>query len=314
MQSDSLTSSEGSRRGRPTTMFVDTGAMGWTDSVSFAQREAEEPAVVVVRISVHDGERWLEEQIAAGGSAPVTESERRRADRMLDGGDATAHLVGRAVVRATLSAVGEEGASVCLSRDDHGRPVARESQFDFNITHAGGWVVVAFSSNEAGGRVGVDLEEVGRRTSRPRQTNLTGEVLSDRERAWLERVSEEQAEGSGRARREVYEVGLMHLWTVKEAVLKQTGRGLRQDPRAVGCEFRDGGNPGIAGVRGIVEKYWTGGDAVTPSGPQLEGLSVTSFAIDDDYVGAVVHAKSAPVRFAAFDEWEGSIRSNRSSS
>lgn len=309
MSSDSSTSTDGSRRRLPTNTFVDTGSAAWTDAGSFEQGETERPAVVVVRVSINDGERWLQEQISSGGRAPVAQSERRRADRMLDGDDAAAHLVGRAVVRETLAGGDEEATSISLSRDGQGRPFARGSHDDFNISHTGGWVVVAISSAEAVGRVGVDLERVGRRTSKPRQTRLAGEILDDRERAWLDRVSRERTDGEGRARREIYEAGLMHLWTVKEAVLKQTGRGLRQDPRAVGCQFRSGARPGVAGVSGYGEKYCAGEGAVTPNGEDLEGLCVRSFAIDEEHLGAVVYGTSAPVRFVAFNEWKRSMQS-----
>ncbi len=312
MRSDPSTPSDGSRRQLPTTMFVDIGPTGWPDSVTFGEGGADLPAVIVVRVPVSDGHRWLEERLSSGGRAPVTESERRRADRMLDGHDARAHLVGRAVVRKTLTGVAQQVASVSLSRDDRGRPIAQGSRLDFNITHAGEWVVVGFSSSKAAGRVGVDLEKVGRRTSKSRQINLAGEILNDRERAWVERVAERRAEGGRGACREIYEAALMHLWTVKEAALKQTGRGLRQDPRAVGCRFRDGGRPGVAGISGCVEKYCTGEDDVTPRGQALAGLSVESFAVGDRHLGAVVHSRSAPVRFVAFDAWKRSVSSELS--
>ena len=77
----------------------------------------------------------------------------------------------------------------------------------FNLSHSGDWVVLALDDGE----VGVDIEGLS-----PGNLSVARRVLTPGELRWMEEAPLER---------------FHTLWTVKEAVIKATGRGLSLDMR-----------------------------------------------------------------------------------
>lgn len=95
-------------------------------------------------------------------------------------------------------------------------------QVHFNVSHSRGLSLCALSDSP----VGADIEVV-----RPRKPGLPRYALSDREYAWFE------VRGS---RWEDFYT----LWTLKEALVKCTGEGLRRPPREIAVPLLEPGERG----------------------------------------------------------------------
>jgi len=81
---------------------------------------------------------------------------------------------------------------------------------EFNLAHSGDWVVLAVSDVP----VGIDIERIGNRN-----VKKLARSFPEAEFGWLQ-------EGENPSER------FYTLWTMKESVMKATGRGLNLDPRS----------------------------------------------------------------------------------
>jgi len=101
-----------------------------------------------------------------------------------------------------------------LLRDEHGRPYAQTGEscpsFDFNLTHTEGMVACALLVGN--GRVGVDAEML---LPYDRAHKMSKRFYTERENTHLSVFSTEDA----------YAEEVTRLWTAKEALSKQNGRG-----------------------------------------------------------------------------------------
>ncbi len=130
-------------------------------------------------------------------------------------------LVGATLVRfglATLLDARPEELPISRTCDScgapHGKPRHTESRWQFSVSHAGDYVVAAFSQR---GSVGIDIEPLG---ERPELVAFAGETLTPRERRSVERACDPLP-------------SLLTYWTRKEAVLKCLGVGLAAEPSAL---------------------------------------------------------------------------------
>jgi 4'-phosphopantetheinyl transferase len=153
-------------------------------------------------------ERTLAEDLAL-----LSAEEQERAARFAFERDRCAFVTARAAVRREVAAVlGLAPARVTLQRDANGRPhLAPEygSALDFNLSHSGQRVAIAFAS---GRRVGVDIEWHDRNAS---LRDLVPQVMGAREAALL------QALPDAEFRRRFFE-----FWTRKESIVKALGVGI----------------------------------------------------------------------------------------
>jgi 4'-phosphopantetheinyl transferase len=155
-----------------------------------------------------DAEGWI------SAAAPfATPGEREHAGRFLHASDAARHLLGRALARRTLAAVGlpprEDFASGPLGKPAlPARVLERAGRLDFSISHSGDMVWTAFC-REA--RVGIDVERL-----RP-LPDLPGIAarLHPLECADILALAEPERTAA-----------FYRCWTRKEAVLKALGQGL----------------------------------------------------------------------------------------
>jgi len=152
----------------------------------------------------------------------LSPDERARADRFRAVEDRARFVAARGALRRILARyTGERPEDLLFSYGRWGKPrlepAARAKRIEFNVSHSGQIVLIAFA---VGRRLGVDVERI-----LPVAEN--DERLS---RSWLseqELVEMSTTDASARTRR------FYSLWTRKEAYLKARGEGLSLDPDRV---------------------------------------------------------------------------------
>jgi len=148
---------------------------------------------------------------ARGGCESAALLERAIDLWMLDTGAGNARAV-RVAARAALERLLREYAGAAafeIAIGHHGKPfVPALPWLDFNLSHAGKHVALAFARNQA---LGVDIEEYARNPS----AGLAKRFFSPGESAALARLTPDKRSAA-----------FLHLWTHKEAVLKALGEGL----------------------------------------------------------------------------------------
>lgn len=160
----------------------------------------------------------------------LDDADRGRVAKIADAGARRRAVVSRGLLRRVLaSGLGVAPAALRFTLSAHGKPrletdaTARDAP-QFNLTHAGGWWLMAV----ADGPVGIDLEMTGRAVDAAR---LAGRVFTPGERAALQLVA-----GDESATRAVF----LDCWTRKEALLKALGTGFAGGAQA----FHVGPGPG----------------------------------------------------------------------
>ena len=122
---------------------------------------------------------------------------------------ALARLTALSLLPRLLEAAGRDSRDCLLARDRNGRPyVSNAPDLDFNLSHSDIHATCALLIG--GGRVGVDVEES---LSPDRAARLMSRYATDGERALFDVVDPEPWEG------------FVRLWTWREALAKQDGRG-----------------------------------------------------------------------------------------
>lgn len=119
----------------------------------------------------------------------------------------TSYMAGRALLAAWCQCRYGCPALPDMLTGPHGRPAFRDPGLpDFSISHSGDWLWLAVGEPT----LGLDVEQ-----QRPRRNlqKLMAHVLSARELAWVAVQSDELR-------------AFYRLWTLREAVLKASGRGL----------------------------------------------------------------------------------------
>ncbi len=147
----------------------------------------------------------------------LSDDERRRRRRFRYSGPARQYSLCRASLRAVLcSELGCENGDLTLGVSEYGKPFPLvrgvRVPVEFNISHSGAHGLLALSHE---GRVGVDVEE---RRLRKNLDGLVESVFGPEERAILD--------GLGGTK---WLDTFLLFWTVKEALAKAWGMGLRID-------------------------------------------------------------------------------------
>lgn len=163
----------------------------------------------------------LDEDAVAPWAAVLDASERSRASRFAFPQSRVTFIAAHALTRAALAAAaGAPPAAFGFAVGAHGKPEpaldGRPADMSCNLSHTGGLVGVAVAP-VSGLQLGFDLEPVDRRVP----IEVARRCFTDGELAWLEGLPD-----SGRAE------GFFRLWTLKEAFLKATGKGLTEDLRS----------------------------------------------------------------------------------
>lgn len=153
----------------------------------------------------------------AAERALLDDAERERAGRFVFETGRVEYITAHALVRRALA--GELGADPRAFRfvaGEYGKPSAwldgRPAPVSFNLSHTRGMVAVGIAP--AGLELGVDVENGARNVD----LSIAGRYFAPPELAWL--MAQAEAD-RGRA--------FMTLWTLKEAFIKATGKGLSQE-------------------------------------------------------------------------------------
>ena len=154
----------------------------------------------------------LREEELVSCRAVLSEERRAKADRFRFEKDRIRCILAEATVRYVMKiSYGIDPQTVCIIQDKKGRPMLAEPNdipLDFNISHAGDWVVCSIGSE----RSGIDIEHIADAKER-----LAEKVLSEREwNTWKALPPEEKPKA------------FYQIWTLKESYTKQTGDGLSQ--------------------------------------------------------------------------------------
>ncbi|MCM3028278.1 4'-phosphopantetheinyl transferase superfamily protein [Bacillus safensis] len=140
---------------------------------------------------------------------PFVSSEKRAAaERFRFLIDARRTLLGEVLVRQTIHDMYELPMDqIVFETEGNGKPVVRQlPSFHFNLSHSGDWVVCAVDDAP----VGIDIEEI-----KPIDLEIAKRFFSaDEYQDLLSKPAERQ------------EAYFFHLWSMKEAFIKLTGKGL----------------------------------------------------------------------------------------
>jgi hypothetical protein len=165
---------------------------------------------------------------------------------------AVARLCGLSLLPPLLERAGISPARLRLYRDEHGRPYGisldpTAPAFDFNISHSNTYGACALLVG--GGRVGIDVEDA---IPPARAAALIRRYCTEGEKSLLEGLTNEEAAAA-----------FTRIWTIREALGKQEGRGmpLRYDatriPYGVTVDSQPVGSSGawitVACPRGVME-------------------------------------------------------------
>jgi len=152
----------------------------------------------------------------------LTIRERARADRYRFPDDRRRSIVARAATRLFLGrSLGSDPAALVIDEEEFGKPVLRGRAIEFNASHSGDLVALAFAKKTA---VGVDVE---------RRRTLTDTLALARRYFSAEEVAiVEGAADAGDA--------FFAIWTAKEAIVKASGKGIGSgDLHGFTVPFRD---------------------------------------------------------------------------
>lgn len=154
-------------------------------------------------------------------ASSLSDAERRRAARFHFEHDRRAYVAAHALKRRMLcEAAGGAPGDWEFATEPGGKPiVAGGGGPHFSLSHADGLVACAISHEVS---LGIDIEPAGRRAP----LGVAQAFFSSEERAWLF--------GLPCAERQL---GFFRLWTLKEAFIKATGKGLAQSLRGFAIGF-----------------------------------------------------------------------------
>ena len=102
-----------------------------------------------------------------------------------------------------------------------GKPVLKDAECAFNISHSGDYAVIAYQPK--GEELGADIQKI-----RPMRDGMERRLLHEKEKMFLPEGEEERL------------CYLNRLWTVKESFVKMTGEGLLRDFRTICVDFENG--------------------------------------------------------------------------
>jgi 4'-phosphopantetheinyl transferase len=186
----------------------------------------------------------LDEAAVAPWRAVLDDAERARADRFVFAEGRIAFVAAHALTRAVLAAcTGHAAGAFAYTAGAHGKPTAwidgRPAGVAFNLSHTKGVVGVAVAAGERA--LGFDLEPIDRHAP----LAVARRYFTAEEVAWLEALPEgERGEG------------FFRLWTLKEAFIKATGKGLTQDLSSFWFRVAPPSIQFAAGMAGRPEAWW----------------------------------------------------------
>ncbi|WP_353853823.1 4'-phosphopantetheinyl transferase superfamily protein [Bacillus sp. Bos-x628] len=138
----------------------------------------------------------------------VSPEKQATAERFRFLNDARRTLLGEVLIRQIIHHMhGTPIDQIAFDTEENGKPVVRQiPSFHFNLSHSGDWIVCAVDDAP----VGIDIEEI-----KPIDLAIAKRFFSPEEYTDLLSKPAEQQEAY-----------FFHLWSMKEAFIKMTGKGL----------------------------------------------------------------------------------------
>ena len=177
--------------------------------------DVHRPQVLVLAADIdmlaHMQEASLLDQLP-GAQAEVIRKNRRPEDRLR-------RILARLLLGFGLSLLENRDALTgirALRHDPQGRPWLDGCPRPVSLSHSGRWAVCAIGHAQAGGGIGVDVEEI-----REIPVEDFSRVFTAQEREAIRSADDPASD-------------LIRRWTIKESVLKAHGTGLLADPLQVG--------------------------------------------------------------------------------
>ncbi|HEX3068885.1 MAG TPA: 4'-phosphopantetheinyl transferase superfamily protein [Thermoanaerobaculia bacterium] len=138
----------------------------------------------------------------------LTDEERARADRYRFEDDRRRSIVARAATRRILSRMtGAAPDELPIVEGEHGKPEIAGKEIEFNASHSGDLVALAFARTTP---VGIDVE---RRRTMHDPLGIARRFFSEAELAFVENAEDVAA-------------AFFTVWTAKEAIVKASGKGI----------------------------------------------------------------------------------------
>lgn len=156
----------------------------------------------------------LSSEVADGLASALPEETKTLLGRYRLQADRDRKLLAESLIRHLLAKrLGRRLSGAVFARNEYGKPYIKEAtDFHFNLSHSGEWVVCVVHDKPAG----IDVEQL-----RPIDMNaIASRYFADRERELLFSLPEAE-----RLR------GFYALWTCKESYMKAEGLGLSLPPR-----------------------------------------------------------------------------------
>ena len=154
----------------------------------------------------------------------ASQARKQRIDRYRNPRDRMLSLGAEALVLHALKESGYDNLSPAYTYGSQGKPyLAGLDGFFFNLSHSGGYVMLAVSDAE----IGCDIQRI-----RPVNIRVAKRVLTPAEYESFEAADEADRSSL-----------FCRYWVAKESYLKATGRGLAENPASVRIELEP--SPGI---------------------------------------------------------------------
>lgn len=140
--------------------------------------------------------------------AVLAADEREKAGRLHREADRQTSIAARGALRILLSGyMGVPAAGIAFSYSENGKPHVAGTVVEFNLSHSGDWVVLAFGRNR---QIGVDIERIKRDMD---VLSIASRYFTPEETARIEEAADRHAL-------------FFRLWAHKEAYVKACGSGL----------------------------------------------------------------------------------------
>lgn len=137
----------------------------------------------------------------------VSKERRLKADRFHFFNDSKRSICAELLLRYSLFQMLGKLVELDITFNEYGKPFLNDrSNFSYNLTHSGKWVVIAYGS----GDVGIDIEEI-----QLGKEDIADVFFAEEEKSYIHMVK-----GRNRAER------FTQIWTLKESYIKYLGTGL----------------------------------------------------------------------------------------
>lgn len=148
--------------------------------------------------------------------------ERDKAARLQREADRQSSIVARGALRVLLSGyTGIPASEIQFDYSENGKPHVADAEVEFNVSHSGEWVVLAFGRDRS---IGVDIEQIKRAMD---VNAIAARYFSPQEMEWVEKSGDPHT-------------AFFQLWARKEAYVKACGSTLFTELKRVSVPKEDG--------------------------------------------------------------------------